>query len=157
MIVLGLDPGSRITGYGLIRLDHGKSIYLASGCVRLTDKHTPSRLYTLHKSLIQLVEQYQPDVVSIEQVFLKNNVASLVKLSQARGVLIAAAASCSREIFEYTPRAIKQAVVGYGAADKAQVQQMICHLLSLPKAPQQDAADALAAAICHIHTQKISV
>ena len=155
MLVLGLDPGSRVTGYGIIRAHKGQSQYVASGCVRLNDPDMPSRLHTLHTALLQLVAQYEPQIIAIEQVFLKNNVSSLVKLSQARGVLMAAAASCSTEIFEYTPRAIKQAVVGYGAAEKEQVQQMICHILRLSKAPQQDAADALAAAICHIHTHRV--
>ncbi|MBT4804278.1 MAG: crossover junction endodeoxyribonuclease RuvC [Legionellales bacterium] len=152
MIVLGFDPGSQITGYGIIRHLNNKSTYIASGCIRLPKVDMPSRLLQLHQAARQIIEQYSPDVTAIEKVFVKNNVDSALKLGQARGVLLCAMAEASSDIFEYSPREIKQAVVGYGGADKAQVQTMVQSLLSLSKKPQADAADALAVAICHVNT-----
>lgn len=151
MIILGIDPGSRITGYGLIDAQKQKYVYLASGCVRVTAEALGQRLLQIFEGLQHVIAQYQPVVCAIEQVFVHRNVDSALKLGQARGVAMVASSYHGLEIGEYTPRQIKQAVVGYGGADKTQVQHMVKTLLSLNATPQADAADALAVAICHSH------
>lgn len=156
MLVLGIDPGSRVTGYGLVKKSATAMSYIASGCIRLSNDTLAARLYQLHAAMTQLINQYQPDVVAIEKVFMHKNFDSVMKLGQARGVLILAAAAITKDIFEYSPREVKQAVVGYGAAEKAQIQAMVASILKLSTAPQQDAADALAIAICHINQHKLA-
>lgn len=151
--ILGIDPGSITTGYGLIELAGGRIRYLDSGCVR-----TPSgqplavRLRTIYESVGELIATQQPDEMAIEQVFMHRNPDSALKLGQARGVAICAGAMAELPVSEYAPRAIKLAVVGQGGATKEQVQHMVCILLDLPARPQADAADALAVALCHGHT-----
>lgn len=150
MIILGIDPGSRITGYGVIEWGNHKAKYIDSGCIRMDVKATTgNRLKTIFEGLDQLIGLYQPDVLSIEQVFVYKNPQSAIKLGQARGVVMCAAALANIEIHEYTPTRIKQTVVGNGHATKEQVQHMVEHLLKLSRKPQADAADALAIALTH--------
>ena len=159
--ILGIDPGSRITGYGIIESQSGQSgkrastpSCLAGGCLRLTGADMASRFGQLFHSLTEIIETYQPHEVAIEQVFMHKNAASALKLGQARGVAIAAVVRLALPVFEYAPRLIKQAIVGRGGADKNQVQHMIKILLRLTAKPQADAADALAVALCHHHTEE---
>ncbi len=153
-IILGIDPGSRITGYGIIEVVKGQSRYVDSGCIRIkiNDQTTLSdRLRQIHEGIQTIINRYQPTEVAIEQVFLSRNVDSALKLGHARGAAMVAAACLGHQVAEYSARQIKQAVVGTGAADKIQVQHMICAILKLTKSPQADAADALAVALCHSH------
>lgn len=154
-IILGIDPGSRITGYGVIKTEQSRYHYLASGCVRTTAAGSlADRLREIFAGISEIVQRYRPDTAAIEQVFVQHNIASALKLGQARGAAITAIASGFIEVAEYSPRQIKQAVVGYGAADKEQVQHMIQRLLNLSAMPPADAADALAVALCHAHTRQ---
>lgn len=152
-IILGIDPGSRITGFGVINAIGQKTEYLASGCIRVGDGLLADRLNRIFENVSELIEQYSPQEFAIEQVFMGKNADSALKLGQARGAAIVAAAQHQLDVAEYAPRSIKQAVVGKGGATKEQVQHMVQHLLKLPGLPQADAADALAIALCHAHTQ----
>lgn len=149
-IILGIDPGSRITGFGVIRCSQSRLEYLDCGCIR-THSESPlaERLGLIFKGLQALLLLHRPEQVAIEQVFLKQNVMSALKLGHARGAAMSACALHQLTVAEYSPRAIKQAVVGYGGAEKAQVQKMIVDLLRLNQSPSADAADALAVAVCH--------
>ncbi|TCO81962.1 Holliday junction endonuclease RuvC [Plasticicumulans lactativorans] len=147
--ILGLDPGSRITGYGVIDLVGSRSRYVDSGCIRTPDGDTAARLRAVFEGLAEIIRTHAPATMAIEQVFMHRNPESALKLGQARGVAIVAAALAGLEVAEYTPATIKQAVVGTGRADKEQVQHMVTALLGLPRKPQADAADALAVALCH--------
>ncbi len=153
MIILGIDPGSRITGYGVINSNGSKNDYIASGCIRMPEGCLAERLNQVFSGVTQVIEMYSPQEFAIEQVFMAKNADSALKLGQARGAAIVAATQQSLEVYEYAARKVKQAVVGKGAADKSQVQHMIAHLLKLPGLPQEDAADALAIAVCHAHTR----
>lgn len=153
-IILGIDPGSRLTGYGVIRQHGSKFEYVASGCIRMTLGEMPDRLKQIFDGISQIIEQTQPTVFAIEQVFMARNPDSALKLGQARGAAIVAAKVGGLEVFEYSARQVKQSVVGTGAADKTQVQHMVRTLLKLQANPQADAADALAVALCHCHTQQ---
>lgn len=149
-IILGIDPGSRITGYGLIKQTGQNLEYIDSGCIRTSaDAELSQKLLQIYDGICQLMDHYAPEEVAIEQVFMHENPSSALKLGHARGVAMVAAASHRVKVSEYSARAIKQTVVGYGAAEKAQVNHMVVSLLSLSSAPQSDAADALAIAICH--------
>lgn len=151
-IILGIDPGSRITGYGLIKETNRTLEYIDSGCIRTNPEGELSeKLLQIYDGICHLMDHYSPDEVAIEQVFMHQNPNSALKLGHARGVAMVAAASHRVKVSEYSARAIKQTVVGYGAAEKTQVGHMVVHLLTLNKAPQTDAADALAIAICHSH------
>lgn len=151
-VILGIDPGSRITGYGIIARAGRGWRYLDSGCIRMaTDADLSQRLLTIATGITTLIQQWQPDAAVVEQVFLARNADSALKLGQARGAAITALALGGIPVHEYTARQIKQAVVGTGAADKAQVQHMVTQLLQLTATPQADAADALAGALCHAH------
>jgi crossover junction endodeoxyribonuclease RuvC len=151
-IILGIDPGSRITGYGLIKESNRKIEYLDSGCIRTTvTADLSQKLLQIYDGICQLMDHYSPDEVAIEQVFMHENASSALKLGHARGVAMVAAASHRVKINEYSAREIKQMIVGYGAAEKSQMGHMVVQLLALNSAPQQDAADALAIAICHSH------
>ncbi|MHB1023804.1 MAG: crossover junction endodeoxyribonuclease RuvC [Acidobacteriaceae bacterium] len=158
MRVFGIDCGTEFTGYGVVESDERardpKLLALASGAIRLSKKdRTPKRLAQIHTELRALLAEYQPDIVAIEEVFYSVNAKSALKLGQVRGVAILAAAQSGLEIAEYAPLSIKSAVVGYGLAKKEQVQFMVARLLNLDSLPEPaDAADALAVAICHIHT-----
>lgn len=150
-IILGIDPGSRVTGYGVIRQQGRQLLYLGSGCIRTQVDDLPSRLQRIYAGVSEIITQYQPDVLSIEQVFMAKNADSALKLGQARGVAIVAAANMNIPVFEYAARQVKQTVVGTGAAEKSQVQHMVKSILKLSASPQSDAADALAIAITHCH------
>ena len=151
--ILGIDPGSRITGYGFINVNGNHHEYIASGCIKVSAAHWPDRLALIYQELHQLIIEIKPDESAIEEVFVQKNVNSALKLGQARGAAIVACACNGLPVAEYAARAIKKSVVGYGGADKLQVQQMIKTLLNLSKSPQADAADALAVALCHAHAR----
>ena len=153
MLVLGVDPGSNITGYGLVNYTKGRVRYVASGCIKLPKGEMPLRLFMLHQAITQIIDTYNPSDFVLEKVFVNKNVDSALKLGQARGaILCAMAKNFNDNISEYSPRVVKKAVVGYGAAEKSQVQLMIKSLLNLDSTPQVDAADALALALCHINS-----
>ena len=154
-IILGIDPGSRVTGYGVIRAEKGQFYYIDSGCIRTTtDEGLSRRLMDIFDGICELLESHTPDEVAIEQVFMHQNPSSALKLGHARGAAMVAVASHRTPLFEYSAREVKQAVVGYGAAEKEQVKQMVVNILLLNRVPQTDAADALAIAICHSHTRR---
>lgn len=150
--ILGVDPGLRVTGFGLIEKTGNSLAYLASGCIK-TDANTslPQRLGTIYKGLRELVAQYQPHQAVVEIVFVNVNPQSTLLLGQARGAAITALVAGGVEVAEYTALQVKQAVVGNGKAAKVQVQHMVKRLLSLSGDPSPDAADALACAIAHAH------
>ena len=153
-IILGIDPGSLITGYGLINSSGRHIKFLACGCIRTGGGDLPIRLHTIFNDLQQVVDLYQPHEMAIEKVFMARNPDSALKLGQARGAAITAVMAKNIAVFEYSANQVKQAVVGKGHADKKQVQHMIKILLNLSDTPQADAADALAIAICHANTRK---
>ncbi|MCF6323074.1 MAG: crossover junction endodeoxyribonuclease RuvC [Gammaproteobacteria bacterium] len=154
MRILGIDPGSRITGFGVIDVSGNRVSYVASGCVRTADGSLPERLKTIYEGIFEVVHSYQPLEMAIENVFMQKNAASALKLGQARGAAICAVVTQAVDVYEYSPTQIKQAVVGRGHADKTQVQHMVTALLKLPETPQADAADALACALCHSNTRQ---
>lgn len=152
---LGIDCGTECTGYGVVELGHdGKLVCLASGAIKLSTRESlASRLATISRRLGAVIAEHRPDDVAIEEVFYAVNVKSALKLGQVRGVAMLAASSAGLEVAEYAPLTIKSAVVGYGRAEKAQVQHMVTQLLNLAEIPEPpDVADALAIAICHLHT-----
>lgn len=149
--ILGIDPGSRLTGFGLIEVEGNHTICLTTGCIRTAGDDLASRLKHIYEGIAQLVDQHQPAEVAIENIFLHRNVDSALKLGQARGAALSAVAVRNLPVHEYTPTQIKKAVVGKGNAAKEQVQHMVKAILALNKSPQADAADALAAALCHSH------
>lgn len=148
-VILGIDPGSRCTGFGVVKTDGHRHRYVTSGNIKTVSDDMSERCYQIYTGITEIVKTYQPDEVGIEQVFVKHNPNSAIKLGQARGAALVAVAAYAIKVGEYSPRKIKQSVVGYGNADKSQVQQMIKLLLSLNDVPQVDAADALAIALCH--------
>ncbi|MDH2925434.1 Holliday junction endonuclease RuvC [Nicoletella semolina] len=151
-IILGIDPGSRLTGYGIIRQTSRQLEYLGSGVIRTATDDFPSRLKHIYAGISEIIIQFQPEVFAIEQVFMAKNADSALKLGQARGTAIVAAVNHHLPVFEYAARLVKQTVVGIGSADKIQVQDMVIRLLQLSAKPQADAADALAIAITHAHS-----
>jgi crossover junction endodeoxyribonuclease RuvC len=153
-LILGIDPGSRKTGFGIINYVSGRSEYVTSGVIRLPEGELAERLKIIYDSVTELVEQHCPTELAIEQVFMAKSAGSALKLGQARGAAIVACVARDMAVSEYSARQIKQSVVGTGAADKAQVQHMVRVLLKLPAEPAEDAADALAAALCHAHTRQ---
>ena len=153
--ILGIDPGSRLTGFGVLDFDGDRPTYVASGTVRSPDGSFPERLKRIFVSVRDIVDEYRPDVVVIESVFMAKNAGSALKLGHARSAALCATFAFDVEVVEYAPREIKQAVVGTGAASKEQVQHMIVSLLQLDGAPSVDAADALAAALCHGHRRTL--
>ncbi|MDE3021792.1 MAG: crossover junction endodeoxyribonuclease RuvC [Pseudomonadota bacterium] len=151
MRILGIDPGLRITGFGLITIEAGKLAYIASGCIKSGEGELPARLRRILDGLNEIIELYRPDEVAIEQVFVNVNPHSTLLLGQARGAAISAVVLHDLPVKELTALQVKQAVVGNGHADKIQVQEMVKRLLALSAVPSTDAADALACAICHAH------
>mgnify|MGYP001161580890 FL=1 len=150
-IILGIDPGSRKTGFGLVETDGAGTRYLSSGVIKLpVDQSLALRLKVLAESLNQIICEYKPTLAVIEQVFMAKSADSALKLGQARGAAMVVCSLAGLDVHEYATRQIKQAVVGTGGASKAQVQHMVTRLLKLPSTPQEDASDALAAALCHI-------
>ncbi|HJV36354.1 crossover junction endodeoxyribonuclease RuvC [Geomonas sp.] len=157
MIILGIDPGSRKTGYGLISKQGNRLIHIDNGAIfTKASNEFPQRLEEIFSGLSTIIAQYQPDAVAVENVFLAKNAQSALKLGQARGAAIVAAVSVGLPVHEYTALQVKQAVVGTGRAEKVQVQQMIKALLNLPEVAQEDASDALAVAICHAHSASMN-
>ena len=153
-LVLGIDPGSRVTGYGVIEVQGNRLSYVDCGCIRSEGGALPARLKKIFDGVLQLVETHQPSQVAIEEVFVGRNAASALKLGQARGAAMAACLQFKLEVSEYSARQVKQAVVGTGAAQKAQIQHMVKALLGISDTLAEDAADALAVAICHTNTQR---
>src|SRR5207302_3794518 len=149
--ILGIDPGLRVTGFGVIIASGGKLQYVASGCIRNAQGELPERLELILCDLASVIVAHQPSEVAVEKVFVNVNPNSTLLLGQARGAAISAAVLASLPVAEYTALQVKQAVVGHGKAAKEQVQEMVRRLLNLPGAPSPDAADALACAICHAH------
>lgn len=153
MIILGIDPGSRVTGYGLIRNFSNKMEYITSGFIKVKGKQFPEKLGYIFEHLSQIIEEHQPQQMSIESVFMHKNADSALKLGQARGAAICAGHHQGLEVSEYAPREIKLAVVGSGGAQKEQVKHMVMRLLSIRQDLQLDESDALAIAICHAQHQ----
>jgi crossover junction endodeoxyribonuclease RuvC len=153
--ILGIDPGSRTTGFGVLDFTGDEPAYVASGVVSSADGSFPDRLRQIFTSVGEIVTEYRPDVVAIESVFMHKNAGSALKLGQARSAALCATFSFDAAIYEYAPREIKQAIVGTGAATKEQVQHMVISLLRLDAPPSLDAADALAAALCHGHQHRV--
>jgi len=156
-LALGIDPGTATTGYGLVRLTSEGELEAVSFGVIVTPPNTPApeRLRMLYGDLKELLSLHRPDCVAVEKLFFQRNVSTALAVGQARGVVLLAIAEADREVAEYTPNEIKLAVVGYGSADKRQVQEMVRTLLRLPEIPKpDDAADALAVAITHLHTRR---
>ena len=158
MRVLGIDPGFAITGYSII--DYiGNKFYLRTSGAILTEAKTsfPLRLEKINKELAEIIETYNPDAMSIEELFFNNNAKTAINVAQARGVILVTARMHNLDIFEYTPLQVKQAVTGYGRADKIQVQRMVKLILNEEKLPKlDDITDSMAMAICHAHSAKFS-
>ncbi len=154
--ILGIDPGSRITGYGIIDSDGRRSVHVASGCLRTGDGGLPERLAAIFAGIQSLMAEHRPAAVAVERVFVARNADSALKLGQARAAAICATFATGAEVHEYAPRAIKQAIVGIGQADKAQVGHMVSVLLNHREPLEVDAADALAVALCHAHTRPLA-
>lgn len=153
--ILGIDPGSRLTGFGVLDFDGDRPSYVASGTVKSLNGTFPERLKQIFDAVGEIVAEYQPNIVAVETVFMARNAGSALKLGQARSAALCATFAFDVEVVEYAPREIKQAVVGTGAATKEQVQHMVVSMLQLSATPAADAADALAAAICHGHRRAL--
>ena len=153
--ILGIDPGSRTTGFGVLDFTGDTAVYVASGTVSSANGSFPERLRQIFTAVSEIVVEYRPDVVAIESVFMHKNAGSALKLGQARSAALCATFGFDMDVYEYAPREIKLAIVGTGAATKQQVQHMVISLLKLDAAPALDAADALAAALCHGHQHRI--
>jgi len=156
-LLLGIDPGSQITGYGIITADANRPQHIASGSIRLVGKTLEQKLYDLYLKVQALITTHQPSEMAIEQVFYHKNVQSAFKLAQARAIPLLLAGQYALPVSEYTPRAVKQAVTGYGAADKLQIQKMVASRLKIATPLEADAADALAIALCHCQTRSLNV
>ncbi len=156
MRVLGIDPGSTITGYGIVEERRGTLCHIDNGGIRSRrGRALPERLSHIHSELALLIEKHRPEAVVIETLFFAKNVQSSLTLGQARGVAILAASEAGLTISEYSSTAVKQAITGNGRATKFQIQQMVKIMLKLPEIAMEDASDALAVAICHLHRSKL--
>lgn len=152
MRILGIDPGSRLTGFGVVHvLSNGKIGYVASGVIKVPAVDLAARLKVIYESVSEVIARYRPEVTAVEKVFMARNADSALKLGQARAAAVLAAANAALPVSEYTALQIKQALVGKGHAQKEQVKHMVKALLALDGNPQADAADALACAVCHAH------
>lgn len=158
MIVLGIDPGTAITGYGLVGEHDGRAVVIAAGAITTpSDLPLPDRLLVIQRELAALIAQYRPDHAAVEELFFNKNVRTALAVGHARGVILLTIAQANVRFFEYTPLEVKQAITGSGRADKKQMQQMITLLLGLDKVPKpDDVADALAIAVCHLHSARIT-
>jgi crossover junction endodeoxyribonuclease RuvC len=154
--ILGIDPGSRLTGFGVLDSQLDCATYVASGAVNSIEGAFKDRLKLIFESISAIVAEYRPDVVAIESIFVHKNASSALKLGHARSAAICATFEFDLEVFEYAPREIKQAVVGSGSATKVQVQHMVRSMLELDGDPSPDAADALATALCHANQRRLS-
>jgi crossover junction endodeoxyribonuclease RuvC len=153
MRILGIDPGSRLTGFGIVDIHGDRSVAVHLGVIKAGTGEFTGRLGIIFNGIRDLIEEYKPDEAAVETVFVSHNASSAIKLGQARGAAVCAVIAAGIPVAEYSPRSVKQAIVGRGAADKVQVQHMVKILLGLQASPQEDAADALAVALCHHHTQ----
>jgi crossover junction endodeoxyribonuclease RuvC len=153
--ILGIDPGSRLTGFGVLDCVDDRATYVASGAINTIEGEFTDRIKLIFESVNAIVTEYRPHVVAIESVFVAKNAGSTLKLGHARSAAICATFEFNLDVFEYAPRQIKQAVVGSGSATKEQVQHMVCSLLELDGAPSPDAADALATALCHANQRRL--
>jgi len=158
MIIMGIDPGFAITGYGIVKYEGNKFSVLDYGAITTeASMQLPERLLYLYDRLQELIGAYKPEVVSVEELFFNKNIKTALTVGHGRGVAVLAAAKAGIGVYEYTPLQVKQSVVGYGRADKAQIQQMVKVILSLPAIPKpDDVADALAVAICHGHSYRMN-
>jgi len=157
MRILGIDPGSRITGYAMVEKDGNHLRHIDNGAIFTSSKDDlPQRLKIIYDGLTQVIAKYHPDEVAIEQVFMAKNALSALKLGQARGAAIVASVNANLPVAEYSALQVKSAVVGYGKAGKTQVQQMVKMLMKLPEIAQEDASDALAVAICHANSYQLT-
>jgi len=156
--VLGIDPGTATTGYGLVEERKGELKALTSGVIRTSaDQSLPVRLQSIYQAVTDLAVEWKPSSAAVEELFFSRNVRTAMSVGQARGVTLLALADSALDVAEYTPLTIKQAVTGYGSADKAQIQEMVRLLLGLKQTPRpDDAADALAIAICHLHSTRLT-
>ena len=154
MRILGIDPGSRLTGYGIIEAAPRGYRYVASGSIRIQSEHFPDRLKQIFDGVLEIVELYKPEQMAIEQVFMHKNADSALKLGMARGAAICAVQTTGIPVFEYAARQVKQAIVGKGGADKLQVQHMVKVLLNVQGILSADASDALGIGLCHAHYQE---
>ncbi len=154
-IILGIDPGSRKTGFGLIETGGQGARYISSGIIRLPEGSLPERLKVIFDSVSEIIAEHQPAQVAVEEVFFARDPRAALRLGQARGAAIVAAVSAGLPVAEYAARTVKQSVVGTGAASKEQVQHMVRQLLKLPGLPAEDAADGLAVAMCHAHSLRV--
>lgn len=150
-LILGIDPGSRVTGYGLIAADGGRLSFLDCGVIQTGGGPFPERLWAIFEGISRVIAEAAPNEAAVEQVFVSRNAESALKLGQARGAAICAVVQANLPVSEYAARRVKQAVVGRGGADKRQVRHMVCAMLGLKEAPSEDAGDALAVAVCHAH------
>jgi crossover junction endodeoxyribonuclease RuvC len=153
-LIIGIDPGSRKCGYGLIDVVGSELRYVASGTIRVETLAFPDRLHAIFATLCDVIADYSPTVAAVEEVFVGKSMSSALKLGQARGAVMVACSSKGLSIHEYAARKVKQALVGNGNADKAQMQHMVKQILKLSALPKEDAADALSVAVCHAHTQR---
>ena len=153
--ILGIDPGSRLTGFGVLDFVSNKAVYVASGTIKSIEGEFSERLKAIFNAVSELVSEFKPDVVAVESVFVHKNPGSALKLGHARSAAICATFQSDAVVHEYAPREIKLAVVGTGAASKEQVQHMVISILSLEGSPAPDAADALATALCHGHQRRL--
>ena len=148
--LIGVDPGSRFTGFGILDVEQQSVVHIIHGRIRLDPKQSfATRMGILFSEMCELIIRYKPTIMAIEKIFMARNPNVALKLGQAKGAILAAAERCGLQVYEYSTREIKQTLTGYGAASKAQVQYMVSQLLQLSELPDQDAADALATAICH--------
>ena len=156
--ILGIDPGSRTTGYGIIDKNGSQIGFVTCGTIRTTaHRNLNDRLLEIFEGLMHVIDQHHPDVAAVEDMFIANNPRSALKLGHARGVAVLAALKSGMRVHDYPPRKVKQAVAGYGHAEKEQVQHMVQALLELSSAPSSDASDALAVAICHANQMIVEV
>lgn len=153
--ILGIDPGSRTTGFGVIDTDGHHSLWVASGCIRVGRESWPQRLGTIFDRVAELVAQHQPHEMAVEQLIFARDPTAALKIGQARGAVLCAGLKGGAVVHEYSPKSVKLAVVGTGGAEKSQVQHMVRVLLALPEQPAEDEADALAIALCHAHSMGI--
>ncbi len=156
MRVLGVDPGSRITGYGVLEEQNREISFIAAGLIKPPEKMPfPRKIHRIFQGLVEVIERYAPEAAAVEDLFYAKNARSSLKLGHARGAALIAAGQCDIPVFEYTPLEIKKSVVGYGRADKEQVRSMVNIMLRLTKQVPLDASDALAGAICHINSARL--
>jgi len=157
MIIMGIDPGFAITGYGIVKYEGNKFSVIDYGAITTeASMKLPQRLLMLSNKLDELIARYKPDAISIEELFFNKNIKTALTVGHGRGVAVLSAAKSGIDVYEYTPLQVKQAVVGYGRAEKSQIQQMIKVILNLDEIPKpDDVADALAVAICHAHSYRM--